>query len=69
VRTHKVHWMGGAGVKGWNHTACGVYAMPTKVTDEYETDDNRRIEAKYLDWKGVTCARCLKNPHAPKAHS
>jgi hypothetical protein len=61
--------MGGASAKGWNHTACGIYAHPTNVSDEWETDICRRIEAKYNDWSGVTCGRCLKNPHAkPDLH-
>jgi len=33
--------------------------------DEYDSWDGRRFEAKYRDWKGVNCGRCLKNPHSP----
>jgi hypothetical protein len=63
VRVHKVHFIGSQDASGWQSTACGIYAMRTGVSDEYETEDNRRIEARYHEWKGVTCGRCLRNAH------
>ena len=67
MRQHKVHWIGSVLKSGWQSTACGMMGWATSVADEYDTEDSSRFEAKYHDWKGVTCGRCLKNPHAPKA--
>ena len=61
----KVHWIGSILKDGWQYTACGMVGMATKVTDEYDTQDSSRFTAKYHDWNGVTCGRCLKTHLRP----
>lgn len=63
----KIHWIGAGNIQGWALTACGMSGMAvarTKETEEYSGFDCF-FKAKYRTWNGVTCGRCLKNPHSP----
>lgn len=63
---NKVHKIGSQDRYGWQQTVCGMFGMQERNLDnEYSTEQGNRFEARYEDWKGVTCKRCLRNPHAP----
>lgn len=50
----------------WQKTACGIDCRPcSNSSSEYDTAIGGRIKAKYREWKGVTCKRCLRNCAAP----
>jgi hypothetical protein len=61
----KVHWIGDGNIQGWARTACGMSGMATPTQGHYDSYDGRSFEANYRLWLGVTCKRCLKNPHSP----
>jgi hypothetical protein len=62
----KVHWIGAGNLRGWAQTACGVEATIISVgPKQYRTAAGKNIDAIYRSWEGVTCARCLRNPHSP----
>jgi len=62
----KVHWIGAGNIRGWASTACGVEAIAISVVPtQYKTSAGKKIDANYRSWDGVTCARCLRNPHSP----
>lgn len=61
-----IHYMNPGNTLGWQKTACGIECRPCgDVSDEYDTLVGNRIEAKYRNWKGVTCRRCLRNCASP----
>jgi hypothetical protein len=63
---NKVHWIGSQDRYGYQQTACGMQGVRCQGFDtEYDTVEGNRFEANYRDWQGVTCKRCLRNPHAP----
>lgn len=61
---NKVHFIGASGRTSWAYTACGMQGMYA-FAGEYDTVNGDRFEARFKDWHGVTCKRCLRNPHAP----
>lgn len=59
-----VHYMC-ASASDFSYTLCGLAAIEIKSPGVYEGWGGKEIIAKYRAWDGVTCKRCLKNPHAP----
>jgi hypothetical protein len=56
----RTHFTFGSNYAGWFKTTCGLVGYPDKRTEnEFETAENRRFEAKFREWRGVTCKKCL----------
>lgn len=61
----KIHRVGHIDRFDLQTTSCGIEGRRVEGSqDQYEYNGVSFV-AKFRTWDGVTCARCLKNPHAP----
>ncbi len=66
TRVPAIHYLGAGCIRHDGLTACGILASYKIAEGEYMALGlDRPIKVAKQSWIGVTCKRCLRNPHAP----